>query len=236
VAGSNYTGRFTGKMIVIQNLMDEGAWPNHALYYRRLVEAVLGPDLDDRYRLWFNDHAMHGGFAGGPDTSRPARSTRIIDYSGSVQQALRDLSEWVEHGKEPPASTAFELADGQVHVPISAAERKGIQPVVSLTANGAVRADVVAGDSVNFAGVAELAPGTGTIVSAEWDFEGVGDYPFKTSGIDGSLSRLVLKSTYGFKEPGTYFPALRVTSQRQGNLATPYGRVQNLSRVRVVVR
>ena len=173
---------------------------------------------------------MHGGLVGGPDNSRPAKSTRIIDYSGSVQQALRDLSEWVENGKAPPASTAFELVDGQVRVPTSAAERKGIQPVVSLTVNGAVRADVVAGETVDFTGVAELAPGTGTIVSAEWDFEGVGDYPLKTSGIDGSLPRLVLKTSYAFKEPGTYFPALRVTSQRQGNLATPYGRVQNLGR------
>jgi hypothetical protein len=31
VAGSNYTGRFAGKMIVIHNLMDEPAWPNHAV-------------------------------------------------------------------------------------------------------------------------------------------------------------------------------------------------------------
>jgi hypothetical protein len=235
-AGSNFSGRFAGKMIVIQNLMDEGAWPNHAVYYRGLVEAALGPRLDDRYRLWFNDHANHTGLPGGEDRARPAKNTRIIDYSGSVQQALRDLSEWVEKGKEPPASTAFELVDGQVRVPVSAVERKGIQPVVSLTVNGAVRADVAVGETVSFSGVAELAPGTGTIINAEWDFEGVGDYPLTTPRIDGSLQRVAVTASHAFKQTGTYFPALRVTSQRQGDLASSYGRIPNLGRVRVVVR
>jgi hypothetical protein len=235
-AGSNFSGRFGGRMIVVQNLMDEGAWPNHAVYYRGLVEAALGSRLEDRYRLWFNDHANHTGLPLGPDRTRPAKSTRLVDYSGSVQQALRDLSAWVEQGKEPPASTTFELVDGQVRVPLSALERKGIQPVVSVCVNGGARADVAAGETVSFDGIAELVPGAGTIVAAEWDFEGVGDYPLTSKEIDGSRQRVVVKASHAFAEPGTYFPALRVTSQRQGDLTTPYGRVQNLGRVRVVVR
>jgi hypothetical protein len=39
-----------------------------------------------------------------------------------------------------------------------------------------------------------------------------------------------------FSKPGTYFPALRVTSQRQGDAKSLYARVRNLGRVRVVVR
>jgi len=33
-----------------------------------------------------------------------------------------------------------------------------------------------------------------------------------------------------------YFPVLRATSQREGDFQTPYARVQNLGRVRVVVK
>ena len=39
-----------------------------------------------------------------------------------------------------------------------------------------------------------------------------------------------------FDTPGTYFPALRGVSQRHGDRDTPYARVQNLGRVRVVVK
>ena len=35
--------------------------------------------------------------------------------------------------------------------------------------------------------------------------------------------------------PGTYFAALRATSQREGDPDTPHTRIQNLARVRVVV-
>ena len=40
VAGSNYTGRFAGKMSVVQNLMDEGAWPNIAAALTGLYEQL----------------------------------------------------------------------------------------------------------------------------------------------------------------------------------------------------
>src|SRR4029077_1777127 len=58
-AGSTQSGRFAGKMIVVQTLMDEAAFPCQALYYRGLVEAALGPKIDDQFRLWYVDHAMH---------------------------------------------------------------------------------------------------------------------------------------------------------------------------------
>ena len=44
-----------------------------------------------------------------------------------------------------------------------------------------------------------------------------------------------MSTSYAFSEPGTYFPALRVASQRQGSVDTPFARVLNLGRVRVVV-
>jgi hypothetical protein len=84
----------------------------------------------------------------------------------------------------------------------------------------------------------EVPPGTGTVVGAEWDFEGAGDYPVteKFDNTNSSFSRVNLKTTYAFSKPGTYFPALRATSQRQGDFKTRYARIHNLGRVRVVVQ
>jgi hypothetical protein len=48
--------------------------------------------------------------------------------------------------------------------------------------------------------------------------------------------RVTLKTTSTFSTPGTYFPTLRAVSQRQGDAQTPYARIQNLGRARVVVK
>jgi hypothetical protein len=139
----------------------------------------------------------------------------------------------------PPPSSTYEVVDSQVYVPPSAKARKGIQPVVTLTANGAERATVAVGETVQFWAIAEVPPATGTIVAAEWDFEGGGDYPLVESEFEeggGAFSEMTFAASYAFNQPGTYFPALRITSQRQGDPNTSYGRVQNLGRVRVVVQ
>jgi hypothetical protein len=239
-AGSNESGRFGGKMIVVQNLMDEAAFPWGAALYRDKVKAALGGEaLEDRYRLWFVDHAMHTGaepIAGlaMPDTT-PARKTRMINYLGVLQQALRDVAAWVERGVVPPASTAFELVDGQVHVPPTAAARKGVQAVVDLTANGGARADVAPGAPVDFHALVEVPLGAGTVVAVEWDFEGTAEYPLAEPHVDGSANRLHARATHAFDEPGTYFPAVRVVTHRRGDVGTRHARIQNLGRVRVVV-
>ena len=73
----------------------------------------------------------------------------------------------------------------------------------------------------------------GTLYKAEWDVEGGGDY----SGVSEIKpeSRVTVKTTYAFTKPGTYFPALRVTSSRQPAGNNSYAQVLNLGRVRVVV-
>jgi len=118
-------------------------------------------------------------------------------------------------------------------VPPTAGERKSVQPVVSVQANGGPRADVKAGQAVEFSAVAEAPPKAGVIVKAEWDFEGASEYPV-VSEIKPQ-SRVVVTTKYAFSKPGTYFPALRVTSNRQGDTRSPYAQVQNLGRLRVVV-
>jgi hypothetical protein len=93
---------------------------------------------------------------------------------------------------------------------------------------------------VTFLATIELPPGTGKIVGAEWDFEGEGTYPVVQpisegkSNAEGSLVSLTM--THSFPKPGTYFPVLRASSQRDGNASAIFARVQNLGRVRVVVK
>jgi hypothetical protein len=108
--------------------------------------------------------------------------------------------------------------------------------VATVTANGGERADVAVGEPVRFDAVVEVPRGAGTVVAAEWDFDGAGDYPLVESRFDGSETRVSFGTTYAFSQPGTYFPALRVTAQRQGHVDSPFARLQNLGRVRVVVR
>jgi hypothetical protein len=241
-AGSTQSGRFDCKMIVVQNLMDEFAWPNLALHYRKKVEAVMGSNMHAQYRLWFTDHATHGspegnlraGIASG-ERRGPALNTRIVSFQGVIEQALLDVSAWVERGIAPPASTTFEWVDGQVHVPAKARERRGIQPTVELVVDGGERAEVRVGQLVKFRAIVEVPPGAGTIVSAEWDFDGLGQYSDREAGLDGSAIQLTLTESHTYTKPGTYFPALRVGSHRRGNTGSSHARIENLGRVRVVV-
>ena len=239
-SGVSQSGRFAGKMIVVQTLMDEAAYPWQALWYRKKVEAQLGDRIDDQYRLWFVEHAMHTGGAeptmgmGLPDVS-PSRRTRIVSYLGVLQQALRDVVDWVEHGLAPPASTRYTYVDGQVQVPAARA-RRGPQAVVRATANGGERAEVSVGDPVGFRADIEVPVGAGGIVALEWDLEGTGDFPVVEEGLDAALARYTSTVTHTFTEPGTYFPAVRVTNQRSVDAGTRHCRILNLGRVRVVVR
>ena len=230
------SGQFNGKMIVVQTLMDEAAYPWQADWYRSKVMEAQGSRIDEKYRLYFVDHAMHTTQTAAPGDPRPVATTRVVSYQGALQQAIRDVSRWVEEGVAPPASTRYEMADGQVVVPSSAAARKGIQPTVRARANGQERADVAVGDEVELTAIIEVPPGAGTVVKAEWDFEGGGDYPVvEEYAGDASRARVEVKASHTFSRPGTYFPAVRVTSQREGDAAAGYARVQNLGRVRVVV-
>jgi hypothetical protein len=237
-SGSVQSGRFAGKMIMVAALMDEAAVPWQADWYRSRVEAVLGSRLHDSFRLWFVEHAMHAAPADDPDGPRPARTTRVVAYTGVLQQALRDLSDWVERSQPPAPTTGYEVVDAQIRVPPTAAARRGIQPVVELSVNGSSRADVAVGETVTFSGRIDVPSGAGTVVGTEWDFEGTGEYPHVDAygDTDCAFATRTVERTYAFTRPGTYFPALRATSHRRGDRTSPYGRIQNLGRVRVVVR
>jgi hypothetical protein len=71
-------------------------------------------------------------------------------------------------------------------------------------------------------------------VDAEWDFDGAGLYPERAT-LARPAPSVRLEATHAYDRPGTYFAALRATSQRDGDADTPHTRIQNLARVRVVV-
>ena len=227
-AGTVQTGRFEGKMIVVASLLDREALPWQADWYRSRVREHLGNRSDDHFRLWFTDNALHG------DDSVQESPTHTVSYLGALHQALRDLARWVEEGIDPPATTNYEVVDGQVVVTEDAEGRKGIQPVVTLAVEGGQRADVGIGDEMTFRATAQVPERTGAIVRVEWDFDGAGLFPVEES-IEVAEG-VVAERRHSFDTPGTYFPTVRVAAHRDGDVASPYARIQNLARVRVVVR
>jgi hypothetical protein len=233
-AGSLQSGKFKGKMIVVASLLDQDALPWQADWYRKKVKENLGSKLDDSFRLWYTDNAIHG------DQEKQEDPTHTVSYLGILQQALRDVSAWVEKGIPPPPSTSYKVVDGQVVVPATATERRGIQPVLHVTANGGERAIVSVGQPVSLSATVETPPDTGKIVAAEWDFDGTGTFavPQVIHKVDSTDSgaQMTFTVNHSFSKPGTYFATLRVTSQRDGDEHTPYGRIHNLGRVRVVVK
>jgi len=230
LVGLNQTGRFSGKMIFVNNMFDTNELASNAADYIPLVKQQFGPNIDDRFRLWLNDNTTHIG----PTDAQS--STYLVPFMGSVQQAVRDMIAWMEDGVAPPANTRFDFTpDRGMNLVPSADERYGIQPVVHATVEGAISIEVAVGEAVVFAVEAEAPPDAGTIIAAEWDFDGTGHWPVKHGNIDGRSLRISLNVTHRFDKPGTYFPSARVTAHREGDVNAVHRRQINLARVRVVV-
>jgi hypothetical protein len=233
-AGSVQSGRFKGKMILVESMMDQDALPWQADWYRAKVKEAQGEHVDDNFRLWYVEKALHS------DGARQGDTLHTVNYIPDLYQALRDLSAWIEKGIAPPATTNYKVVDDQIEVPPTAAERKGIQPVVTLKANGGARAEVSVGKPVTFEVVIEVPPGAGKVVSAAWDFEGQGTFSDSqkidkaNSNSTGSVVHLTM--THTFSKPGTYFPALLAASQRDGNANDSFTHIPNLGKVRIVVK
>ncbi len=229
-AGTVPSGKFQGKVIVVSSLLDREATPWQADWYRRRFDQLLGAEGSSRYRLWYMDNALHGY---NEDRVDPDKS---ISYLGALHQALRDVSTWVEKGTPPPANTNYQVVDGQIVTPATAAARQGVQAVVALTANGSARAEVRPGQKVGLAATITVPPGTGKVVWAHWDLDGSGKFATPAALPARPQARATVRTSVSFDKPGTYFVTLKVESERAGNTASPYARIQNLARVRIVVR
>jgi hypothetical protein len=88
-------------------------------------------------------------------------------------------------------------------------------------------------EAVTFRATAEAPREAGVIVSVEWDFDGSGRFS-EAERID-SAPRVSVERRHSFAGPGTFFPVVRVVAHREGRTTSPFGRLQNLARARVVV-
>jgi len=228
-AGVLPTGKFKGKMILLASLWDREAFPWNADWYATQVKNNLKEKTDEHFRLWFTDRALHG------DTTVQEDPTRTVSYLGVLQQALLDLSDWVERGIVPALSTEYSVEDGQVIAAPSAKERKGLQPLVFLNVEVTKRVDREKNAKLKFYANIQVPEESGKIVKVEWNFEGEKKFSksrFSTDTYNDSKAYI----THKFKRKGTFFPTVKVYLQRDGNRTTPFTQIQNLDRVRVVIR
>lgn len=225
--GCTLDGRPSGKVIILQNLFDREAFPWQADWYRDRIADQHPGHTDDIVRLWYTDRALHA------DEETQEDQTQTVSYLGVQEEALLQISDWVEEGIEPSPSTVYGVSRGQVVLPSDAGAGQGVQPVVSLTANGESSARIRVGQTLTLRVRAHSPQHSPGIDRCEWELDGGSDY----SICDSFEAQEELDSTRqcSFSQPGTYFLAVRVSSQRSGFEGTDLARIYNLARVRVVV-
>lgn len=230
-AGSIQDGRIQGKVIVVACLEDEFAYPWQADWYKRKVAQVNPGKEQDIFRLWYMEHCNHG------DVSVTQDDLTLVPYLGAVHQALLSLSDWVEKGIEPTASSVYRIDNGQVIAEPDIKSRKGIQPVVRLLADGGNVAQIKQGQTVSFEAYAEVPCGRGEVTAIDFSFEGEKDYPVKGKilTVDGG-SGVVARVNHTYDKPGTYYAVARVKSNLEGNAEDIFTQICNLDRVKIVVK
>jgi hypothetical protein len=226
------SGHINFKTIVLENTVDPSSYPYVASFYYSQIRSALGAaKADQMARIYYNDNADHATFG----TPHGKDNSMLVGFGGIVNQALADLSAWVEKGVEPPASTRFTIdAMNQVVLPARADQRLGEQPVVSLAANGMTRAEVAVGAPVSLTGRIEVPPGGGKVMQYDW-YLGEGPVTYEPPTVLAKpLPETSVSRTVSFAKPGAYLVTLRASVQRNGSQDTTT-QLQNLARVQVVV-
>ena len=106
------SGRFTCKVITVNCLMDEAAFPWQADWYRHAGDRRARPRLPrplpalvrrpgDARQPQPLPVAQRGPRS--PSRATGPTDTQIVAYNGVLHQALRDVAAWAERGVEPPA-------------------------------------------------------------------------------------------------------------------------------------
>ena len=233
--GVSYSGDYEGKLMWVHHTHDASLWPPQGVIYEQAVRAAQGEaGAAERFRIRWTENAEHIPPMMIPSSGARAANTWLVDYGPVIEQSLADLIDWVENGLAP-AATTFDYRDGKVTLPTTAAERGGIQPVVRATANGGVRAEVAVGEPVTLVVHAEMPPGAGKIISADWDLDGKGTYPVHHDDIAGTETSISRTISHTFEAPGTYFITALVHGHRDGDTKAQSRRLPNLAQVRVVV-
>lgn len=134
-------GNLKCKTILFMNKQDIMVPHAAGMAYDLAARQQLGDRADETHRLWWIDNATHGPPAMiGPSVSETERdpmawNSRLVDYDPITAQALREFTAWAEDGVAPAPSTTYAAGiDNELELPADAAERGGIQPVVTLRA------------------------------------------------------------------------------------------------------
>ena len=225
---------------MLENLFDPGSYPYVGGFYADQVRRAMGPAATDGiFRIYYQDNAPHGAFPTvQPGPSAAEQATKMASVGGILNQALLDLAAWAERGVPPLPSTQYSLdAMNQIVLAEKAAMRRGLQPLVALTANGAARVEVGLRQPVTLAARTEMPPQAGKIVQYAW-YLGAPDHTFEPIvQLSKPRRALDVKRTVSFDAPGEYSITLRVEGQRNGlNAVNGTTLLQNVARVRVVVR
>ncbi len=228
--GTVQDGQIQGKVLQIQALYDESTCPWCGDWYREKV-AQAGKAED--HRIYYMERCMHGDLAF-------LENHMVTNYVGALEQALLDLSDWVERGIEPKAATNYKMVDNQVVVPEKAAQRRGLQPTVQLTANGAARAEVKPGEPVTLRAEIQIPADMGTVTEVCFQFDEIRAFPVENPFPESHAFTLVeggavAEICHAYPEKGTHFASVRVKAQRNGDKNTPFTQIRNLARARIVV-
>lgn len=239
-AGSVQKGTPTCKIIVLCSHMDESAFPWCGDWYRKQVMENRGTDSSDIMRLWIMERCMHIDCGEG----RSEHNQHIVSYLGALHQALLDLAEWVEKGIDPAATSEYDVVNGQMKLPETAEERKGIQPTARLTAeSGCTKSEkdiltVRINQPITFTLQVDVTKATGNLEEVLWDF--TASDAFKPLGTlrpaawsDKGTGLAEAKAEFTFNEPGTYFPVAKYASNR--TIGDPFTRIRNQKSMRIIV-
>jgi hypothetical protein len=228
-AGSIQSGDIQGKVIVVASIMDESAFPWQPDWYLHKVKEQKKEEFHDMFRLWYVDHSLHDDREGTVD------ELHFTSYCGALRQAILDLSAWVEKGIEPAPTSHYEIVDGQVILPESAKNRKGITQVVTLTANRQECAVVKAGEEVLFRAEIEVPQGLGAVTKVEWSFDGEQEFK-ETSGFSKEGELFVSEKKHAYREAGIHYAVVRVKMNRVGDVEDIFTQIKEIKRVAIHVK
>jgi hypothetical protein len=219
MGGRIESGEIKTRTMILEGMADHLSWPLFNTSYAEQIQRALGPEAAERtMRLYVHDNGNHSVGGGEP---------------GVFQQSIQDLMAWAERGVVPPPSTVYTIRNGQVILAPRAADRRGLQPVMTFTVNGTQRAEIGVGQAVNLTARLEMPPKTGQIVQYKWTVDGKDDLP---TVVPNPQPQIEVARTLKFDKPGTYVVRLTVNAQRDGLLnPTNMTLMQNFDDVQVVV-
>lgn len=220
MGGRVETGDIKTKVMIMEGLGDNLSWPIFNASYAEQIQKTLGPaKTKNMMRFYLHDNGSHAVGGGQPTI---------------FNQALIDMMAWAERGIEPKPSSRYTIVNGQVILAPDAGARKGLQPVINLTANGGDRAVVGVNQPVNLVAEIQMPPTTGQITQFNWTFGSTNE----EATILAKPKQLAdVTRTITFAAPGTYVVRLNVNGQRDG-LVAPFNQtlLPNFKVVRVVVQ